>query len=154
LKVKFPGKVQSQLYIGTVNWILCAITLSIVWAFQTSEHMEAAYGLAITLTMLMTTLLLHQFLIMKKHVWGANIFVVAFFALESLFFISSMIKFVHGGYVTVIITAAILAVMTIWYFGNKRRDAYMAESENVSLMDYIPQLEKLESGQFHSYLRH
>jgi KUP system potassium uptake protein len=143
LKVKFPGKVQSQLYIESVNWLLCAITISIVWGFGTSEHMEAAYGLAITLTMLMTTLLLHQFLIMKKHPLGANIFLVVFFAIEGLFLISSLVKFVHGGYVTVIITMAILAIMVIWYFGNKRRDAHMAESENVNLLDFIPQLEKL-----------
>jgi len=143
LRVKFPGKFESQLYIGTVNWMLAAITVSIVWAFRTSEHMEAAYGLAITLTMLMTTILLHQFLIMKKHPVAGNIFLVAFFALESLFLLSSLIKFVHGGYVTVIITMAILAVMIIWYFGNKRRDKYMAESENVSLLDFIPQIEKL-----------
>lgn len=147
LKVKFPGEVQSQLYIGTINWLLCAITISIVWGFQTSEHMEAAYGLAITLTMLMTTLLLHQFLIMKKHTVFANFFVIGFFSLETLFFLSSMIKFVHGGYITVIITAAILSVMIIWYYGNKRRDAYMDESENVSLMDYIPQLEKLSTDE-------
>lgn len=143
LKVKFPGKVQSQLYIESVNWLLCAITISIVWGFDTSEHMEAAYGLAITLTMLMTTLLLHQFLIMKKHPLGANIFLVVFFAIEGLFLISSLVKFVHGGYVTVIITMAILAIMVIWYFGNKRRDAHMSESENVNLLDFIPQLEKL-----------
>lgn len=143
LKVKFPGKVQSQLYIESVNWLLCAITISIVWGFGTSERMEAAYGLAITLTMLMTTLLLHQFLIMKKHPLGANIFLVVFFAIEGLFLISSLVKFIHGGYVTVIITMAILAIMVIWYFGNKRRDAHMAESENVNLLDFIPQLEKL-----------
>lgn len=143
LKVKFPGKVQSQLYIESVNWLLCAITISIVWGFGTSEHMEAAYGLAITLTMLMTTLLLHQFLIMKKHPLDANIFLVVFFAIEGLFLISSLVKFVHGGYVTVIITMAILAIMVIWYFGNKRRDAHMSESENVNLLDFIPQLEKL-----------
>ena len=143
LKVKFPGKVQSQLYIESVNWLLCAITISIVWGFGTSEHMEAAYGLAITLTMLMTTLLLHQFLIMKKHPLGANIFLVVFFAIEGLFLISSLVKFIHGGYVTVIITMAILAIMVIWYFGNKRRDAHMSESENVNLLDFIPQLEKL-----------
>jgi len=57
------------------------------------------------------------------------------------------VKFLHGGYVTVIITLAILAVMIIWYYGNKRRDAYMAESENVSLLDYIPQLEKLSKDE-------
>lgn len=143
LKVKFPGKFESQLYIGTINWILCAITIGIVWGFGSSEHMESAYGLAITLTMLMTTVLLHQFLIMKKHRHFANIFMIFFIALEGLFLLSSLIKFVHGGYVTVIITCAILAIMIIWYFGNKRRDAYLAESENVSLLDYLPQLEKL-----------
>lgn len=147
LKVKFPGKVQSQLYIESVNWMLCAITISIVWGFKTSEHMEAAYGLAITMTMLMTTILLHQFLIMKKHRVVANIFLVVFFALESLFLISSLIKFVHGGYVTVIITLAILAIMVVWFFGNKRRDAYLAESEDISLLDFIPQLEKLSKDE-------
>lgn len=145
LKVKFPGKVQSQLYIETINWMLCAVTIGIVWGFGTSEHMEAAYGLAITMTMLMTTLLLHQFLIMKNHRLAANIFVAIFVQLESLFFISSMIKFIHGGYVTVILTLAILAIMVIWFFGNKRRDAYMAESENVSLKDFVPQLEKMSA---------
>ena len=143
LKVKFPGKFESQLYIGTINWMLCAITIGIVWGFGSSEHMESAYGLAITLTMLMTTVLLHQFLIMKNHRHFANVFMVFFIALEGLFLLSSLIKFVHGGYVTVIITCAILAIMIIWYFGNKRRDAYLAESENVSLLDYLPQLEKL-----------
>ena len=143
LKVKFPGKIQSQLYIESVNWLLCIVTISIVWGFGSSEHMEAAYGLAITLTMLMTTLLLHQFLIMKKHPLGANIFLVLFAALEGLFLISSLVKFIHGGYVTVIITLAILSIMIIWYFGNKRRDAYMSESENVNLLDFIPQIEKL-----------
>ena len=147
LKVKFPGKVQSQLYIETINWMLCLITVSIVWGFQTSDHMEAAYGLAITLTMLMTTLLLHQFLIMKKHSVIAAVFLVGFFSLETLFLISSLIKFIHGGYVTVIITALILLVMIIWYYGNKRRDAYLAESENVSLIDYLPQLEKLSKDE-------
>lgn len=143
LRVKFPGKLKSQLYIGTVNWILCFITLGIVWGFRSSEHMEAAYGLAITITMLMTTILLHQFLILKKHHHLAFFFLIFFVSLESLFLVSSLVKFVHGGYITVIITAIIVLIMIIWYFGNKRRDAYMNESENVSLLDFIPQLEQL-----------
>lgn len=143
LRVKFPGNIKSQLYIGSVNWLLCFVTLSIVWSFKTSEHMEAAYGLAITMTMLMTTILLHQFLLMKHHKIFATIFVTFFITLESLFFISSLVKFVHGGYITVIITAIILMIMVIWYYGNKRRDSYLNESQSVSLIDYIPQLEKL-----------
>ncbi|WP_125568688.1 KUP/HAK/KT family potassium transporter [Companilactobacillus insicii] len=147
LRVKFPGDSKSQLYIGSVNWLLCLVTLSIVWSFRTSEHMEAAYGLAITLTMLMTTILLHQFLIMKKHPIAANVFVGFFFTLETLFFISSLIKFVHGGYITVIITAVILMIMVVWYFGNKRRDMYLDDSQSVSLLSYIPQLEKLSNDE-------
>lgn len=143
MRVKFPGQVKSQLYIGAVNWIICAITLGVVWGFKTSEHMEAAYGLAITLTMLMTTLLLHQYLIMKKRPLLATVFVIFFAILESLFLISSLIKFIHGGYVTVIITTAILLVMIVWFFGNKRRDAYLGESESVCLSDFVPQIEKL-----------
>ncbi|WP_334329466.1 KUP/HAK/KT family potassium transporter [Companilactobacillus sp. HBUAS59699] len=147
LRVKFPGDSKSQLYIGSINWMLCAVTMSIVWSFRTSEHMEAAYGLAITLTMLMTTILLHQFLIMKKHRIAANIFVAFFFTLETLFFISSLVKFIHGGYVTVIITAFILMIMVVWYFGNKRRDMYLDDSQSVSLLNYIPQLERLSDDE-------
>ncbi|WP_125588482.1 KUP/HAK/KT family potassium transporter [Companilactobacillus jidongensis] len=147
LRVKFPGDSKSQLYIGSVNWLLCLVTLGIVWSFRTSEHMEAAYGLAITLTMLMTTILLHQFIIMKKHPIAATIFVSFFFTLETLFFISSLVKFVHGGYITVIITTIILMIMVVWYFGNKRRDMYLDESQSVSLLNYIPQLEKLSNDE-------
>lgn len=147
LRVKFPGDSKSQLYIGSVNWLLCLVTLGIVWSFRTSEHMEAAYGLAITLTMLMTTILLHQFIVMKKHPVTAAVFVSFFFTLETLFFISSLVKFVHGGYITVIITTLILTVMVVWYFGNKRRDMYLDESQSVSLLDYIPQLEKLSNDE-------
>jgi len=135
--------VKSQLYVGAVNWLLCAVTLSIVWFFQTSSHMEAAYGLAITLTMLMTTLLLHAFLLQRGHRVLAQVYVVAFGLLESLFLVASLAKFVHGGYVTVLLTLAILTVMIFWHAGNLRRDAHLAEAENVSLMDFVPQLDAL-----------
>ncbi|AYM03346.1 KUP/HAK/KT family potassium transporter [Levilactobacillus yiduensis] len=143
LRIKFPGNVKSQLYVGAVNWLLCGITLSIVWYFQTSSHMEAAYGLAITITMLMTTLLLHAFLRQRGHRVLANIYVVAFGLLESLFLLASLAKFIHGGYVTVLLTLAILTVMVFWHVGNLRRDAHLANTENVSLLDFVPQLAAL-----------
>lgn len=143
LRIKFPGKVKSQLYVGAVNWLLCAVTLSVVWYFRTSDHMEAAYGLAITLTMLMTTLLLHAFLVQRHHPLLAKIYVVSFGLLESLFLLASLAKFVHGGYVTLLITLVILTVMVFWYYGNQRRDAYLEDTENVSLLDFLPQLTSL-----------
>ncbi|MFC6289247.1 KUP/HAK/KT family potassium transporter [Levilactobacillus angrenensis] len=143
LRIKFPGNVKSQLYVGAVNWLLCGITLSIVWYFQTSAHMEAAYGLAITITMLMTTLLLRAFLQQRGHRLLANVYVTAFGLLESLFLLASLAKFVHGGYVTVLLTLAILTVMVFWHVGNVRRDAHLANTENVSLLDFVPQLAAL-----------
>lgn len=143
LRIKFPGHVKSQLYIGTVNWLLCAITLTIVWYFRTSSHMEAAYGLAITVTMLMTTVLLHAFLRKRHHRVLARAFIVCFGLLESLFLLASLVKFVHGGYVTLIITLLILTVMVFWYYGNRRRDAHLEEKEDVSLLNFLPQLQAL-----------
>ena len=145
--VKHPSDVRNQIYIGDINWILCIITLGVVWFFRSSENMEAAYGLAITITMLMTTVLLFEYI--EHHISRAlAILMSAFFlTIETVFFIASVVKFIHGGYVTFLILLAILAVMYIWYFGNKRRDAYEAESEYVSLKDFIPQLTELANDE-------
>ncbi|RYL92576.1 KUP/HAK/KT family potassium transporter [Sporolactobacillus sp. THM19-2] len=141
--IKHPSNVRNQIYISTVNWILCIITLSIVWLFQTSHHMEAAYGLAITLTMLMTTILLYAFV--KDRVSQALAACMALFfgSIESIFLLASLVKFTHGGYLTLLITFLIFLVMVIWYFGNKQRESYERTSENVSLLDYRKQLIQL-----------
>lgn len=143
--VKHPSNVRSQIYIATVNWFLCIVTFIVLWFFRSSERMESAYGLAITITMLMTTLLLFEFLSSKiKRVFA--FFISLFFAMiEFTFFLASIVKFVHGGYVTLIIMLSILLVMILWYFGNKRRDHYEKESEYVSLLDYREQLSELSN---------
>ncbi|KRN89554.1 KUP/HAK/KT family potassium transporter [Ligilactobacillus ceti] len=145
--IKHPSNVKNQIYIGTVNWLLCIITLGVVWFFRSSEHMEAAYGLAITITMLMTTLLLFEYIAMKLNRVVAFIIAAFFFMIESVFFLASIAKFVHGGYVTCLILFVILAVMYIWYFGNKRRESYEGDSEYVSLLDYCDQLEALSQDE-------
>lgn len=143
LRIKFPGSEKSQLYISTVNWLLCAVTLGIVWFFRTSSNMEAAYGLAITITMLMTTLLLQAFLHQRGHGALAVIYVVIFGLLEGLFLVASLAKFTHGGYVTLGMTLVILTIMVFWYYGNQRRSAHVEDAEHVSLLDFLPQLQAL-----------
>ncbi|MFT8324012.1 MAG: KUP/HAK/KT family potassium transporter [Lentilactobacillus hilgardii] len=145
LKIRYPGETKSQSYIGTVNWLLCATALLIVVLFQSSEHMEAAYGLAIVITMLMTTILLHEFLLMKNKKRLALSYVVFFGFLESLFLISSMIKFVHGGYLTLLITLVILMIMIFWHFGNVVRRSYMTDSQYLSLRDFTAKLQQLSN---------
>lgn len=138
--IKHPSMQFGQLYIATVNWILCAITLIIVVLFQTSAHMEAAYGLAITVTMLMTTLLLHEYLSTKFNRIFATGLMIFFGAIETVFFLASIVKFTHGGYVTVLITLLLVAVMYFWYFGNILRDRNEPERDRVSLLAYRNQL--------------
>jgi K+ transporter len=145
--INHPSNIRNQIYISTINWLLCLFTLGIVWLFQTSQHMEAAYGLAITITMLMTTLLLFEYIKMKTNQLLATCMMLFFGSIESLFFIASMVKFVHGGYLTILITLLILSIMVIWYFGNKQRNRYELASEYVSLMDYRNQLIHLSNDE-------
>ncbi len=147
LKVYHPNVLKGQIYIGVVNWILCVITLSVVFFFRTSEHMEAAYGLAITLTMLMTTFLLFEYIRGRWSTPLALTCLLFFGTIETIFFISSLVKFVHGGYVTALITAVLIFIMVIWYYGNRVRDDLMDATEEVCLDDYVDQLVALSQDE-------
>lgn len=143
MRIKHPNDTRSQIYIGLINWFLCAVTLGVVWFFKTSEHMEAAYGLAITVTMLMTTLLLFEFLSARGSRLRASLIAGFFGVIEAIFLVASLTKFIKGGYVTLVIMLVILGIMVVWYFGNKFREQYQDESEYVVLTDYVDQLQAL-----------
>lgn len=144
MRILFPSTQQGQLYIPAVNKMLCTVTLLVVATFQTSAHMEAAYGLAITVTMLMTTLLLSEYLGLRHvNIVGRSIFFVAFVTIEGMFLISSLVKFARGGWVTVLIAGLILTVMYIWYYGNKVRNKRENQNSYVRLDDYVDELTQL-----------
>ncbi|MCI1985118.1 MAG: KUP/HAK/KT family potassium transporter [Lactobacillus sp.] len=147
MAIHHPNNTRSQIYIGLVNWFLCVVTLGVVWYFKTSEHMEAAYGLAITVTMLMTTLLLFEFLSTHGSRLRAGVFAGFFAAIEAIFLAASLTKFVKGGYITLLIMVLILGLMVVWFFGNKFRERYQDESEYVTLTDYLPQLQALSQDE-------
>ncbi|CCI86531.1 KUP/HAK/KT family potassium transporter [Lactobacillus gigeriorum] len=144
MNIVYPSTEKGQIYIPAINKMLCIITIAVVFYFQTSEHMEAAYGLAITVTMLMTTILLFEYLGLKNTPFALrSIFLAIFAFIEPMFFISSMTKFLHGGYVTVLIAGLIGLVMYIWYFGNKIRDQREAQNAYVRLDNYTEMLTNL-----------
>lgn len=145
LKVEHPSLARGQIYISAVNWILCLVTSCVLLYFRTSAHMEAAYGLAITMTMLMTTLLLFHYIQLKTKAGLAWLFAIVYVTIEGIFFISSMTKFVHGGYVTILITLLILLIMVGWYFGNKLRDSFASENEYLNLDNYKTMLAQLSN---------
>ena len=120
LNVRYPSDTKGQIYIPSVNnilWILCVL---VILYFQSGSRMENAYGLAITISMLMMTVLFCVYIgVLHKHRLAAALFAVIFFALEGVFFVSSLGKFVIGGYVAIIISVAILFIMIAWYRGTQ-----------------------------------
>lgn len=141
LEIRYPSETKGQLFIQKVNvilWIGCSL---VVLYFRSGARMESAYGLAITITMLMTTLLISVYLmrIRRKRTLSFAVLVV-FGILEAVFFVSSLGKFTHGGYVTVILTLLLLFIMLIWYRGTQLEGKF---STRLKLSDYIPNLKKL-----------
>lgn len=109
-RIKYPTDIKGQLYIPFINISLYVLCVVVILFFQTSSNMEAAYGLAITATMLMTTLLLGCYLRQKRMRWTLLVPVIGFFVvLESIFFVANLAKFLHGGWVTML-----LAVSFAW----------------------------------------
>jgi KUP system potassium uptake protein len=147
MMISHPNNIKGQIYIPTINWIMCPITLAIVWFFRSSHHMESAYGLAITITMLMTTLLLYEFLSYRFTKNIARITILFFASIEGIFLLSSLTKFIHGGYVTIIIMLVILGIMYVWFFGNRQRQKLERASEYVSLLGNKEQLVTLSQDE-------
>lgn len=141
MQIIYPGASIGQMYIPALNTLLWIACSGVVLFFQTSTRMEAAYGLAITVTMLMTTILLYFYLHQNKKTRFLAPFITLFFAaIEGIFFISSATKFFHGGYVAILLASVIIGVMLIWEWGNRIQEN---AAEEVALSTYIPQLKKL-----------
>lgn len=143
MKIIYPSSSKGQLYIPIVNNILWVSCLGVVLYFKNSEHMESAYGLAITITMLMTSILLFNYLLIKKvPMVLAGTMIIFFGLLEITFFISSVSKFLHGGFVTIIIAATIMIIMVVWHKANKIEQDFVKE---VSLEDYKERLKEIKA---------
>ena len=130
LQCLYPSNSKGQIYMPAINRILWIACISIVLYFRSSDNMEAAYGLSITVTMLMTSILLFNYLLKRKTPLPIALIILVFFgSLEFSFLISSAVKFEKGGFVSVLIALCILSIMYIWIKGHYIK---------MSLLDYIP----------------
>ncbi len=143
LKIRYPSEARGQLFIPSLNLLMFVGCVGVVLYFQTSQRMEAAYGLAIIVTMLMTTILFSNYLlsqrIKKVYIW---IFFIFYFLIELLFLFALLQKFLHGGYITLIIGGVMFAVMYIWFKARKIKNRYV---EFVRLEHYIPKIQELSN---------
>ncbi len=140
-KVIYPSNIQGQIYIPAINWFLFVGCVSVVVIFQESKNMEAAYGLAITFDMLMTTILLTSLMRLQKR---PGLFVAAFpillVTIEGSFLLSNLSKFSHGGWFTISIAAAIFFLLWIFYEARKLRNKH---TEFLPVGKYLPALQDL-----------
>ena len=143
MKIKYPSEAKGQLYIPGINTLLFAGCCGIVLYFRSSGAMEAAYGLAITLCMLATTVLFSNFLVSKRRppflIW---IYLFVYIGIESAFMIANLDKFPHGGFVTLIIGGGLFGVMYVRHRAKKIKNRYV---EFVRVEEYIPKIEELSN---------
>ncbi|MCX6225562.1 MAG: KUP/HAK/KT family potassium transporter [Bacteroidia bacterium] len=138
LKIKYPTQIKGQLYISSVNWMLFIACVGVVLMFRTSSNMEAAYGLAISITMLITTLLMTEFLkVVRFNHFLATVFTVTYLAIEATFLLANMLKFIHGGWFTLLLAGCLFYVMFIWYRARRIKNGF---TRFVTLADYYDQL--------------
>ena len=143
LIIKYPTELKGQVYVSAVNIILFICSSCVVLFFRTSSNMEAAYGLSISITMFVTTLLLSVYLYkVKKDKVFATIFLIFFGIEEILFLYANSLKFVNGGYITVIIALLIFTIMFIWYKGTEIKER---ESQYLTVKNYTKQLLQLST---------
>jgi KUP system potassium uptake protein len=143
VKIEYPTLQRGQVYIPSINAILCIGCIGIVLYFKESENMEGAYGLAITLTMLVTTVLLGFYLRLKRipHVWSYSVMGI-FLLIEGSFLVANIEKLPHGGWVSLTIGFVIVISMWTWYRSRKIKNRY---NEFVKLDKYLPMLKELSN---------
>lgn len=143
MKINYPTNERGQLFIPGINFLLFAGCTAVTWIFQKSSNMGAAYGLAITLCMIMTSTLFAYFMFIKRVpiVWIAT-YLVVFLTIEFSFLVANLEKFPHGGYVALIVGGGLFAVMFAWFKARKIKNRYV---EFVRMEDYVPILQELSN---------
>ncbi|SDE10350.1 KUP/HAK/KT family potassium transporter [Riemerella columbipharyngis] len=141
-EIDYPSGVKGQMYIPKINWGLLLFCLVVVFYFKESNKMEAAYGLSITITMLMTTILLGFYLVKqrtKKYVIGLFLFV--YVVIELGFFSANIIKFEEGGWITVVLGGFIGICMYAWFNGRAIKTKFI---KFVKLKNYISTIKDMK----------
>ena len=145
VRINYPSNQKGQIYVPSINWILWAGCIGIVLIFRSSGAMEGAYGLAINLTFLSTTILVAFYMKRKKiPMYAILIFLSIYLILELTFLVGNMAKFFHGGWVTVLIGIFLFTIMWSWYVARKIKNRFV---KYVEIEDYFQIINELSSDE-------
>ena len=142
-RISYPTEQKGQLYIPAINFLLFVGCCSITIYFRSSSHMAAAYGLAITLCMLATSILFANYLISRRAPsFLIYLYLCVYLIIEFSFLFANLEKFPHGGFVTLVVGGILFSIMYVWYRSRKIKNRYV---EFVRLENYIPQIQELST---------
>ncbi|MGZ3874000.1 MAG: KUP/HAK/KT family potassium transporter [Mucilaginibacter sp.] len=145
VRINYPSEQKGQLYVPSVNWLLCAGCVGVVLLFEESARMEAAYGLSITVAMLMTTLLVANFLRRKKlPTYIVGIFLAVYLVIEGTFLAGNLVKFVNGGWFTLSVGFVLFTIMWTWHTARRIRNRYV---KFIEIEDYFSILKELSDDE-------
>jgi KUP system potassium uptake protein len=141
IKIKYPTFQKGQMYISSINWFLWASCMLVVILFKESDNMEAAYGLSITITMMITTFLMVSYLSLKR----LPLLIIAMFfgiyiVIEGAFLYANLFKFTHGGWFTILVAGILVIIMLSWYHGRKITNRYLRFLPITQYIDSIKDL--------------
>lgn len=143
LRTVFPTDLRGQVYVPSINWLMMAGCVGMVLYFKESSNMEAAFGLSVTLTMLMTTILLSKYLYIHHYpkIFTYTILIL-YLWIELTFLTANMKKFTHGGWLTLLIGMLLISIMYVWNTGRKLKSKY---KKYLRLDKYVPSLRRLSA---------
>jgi KUP system potassium uptake protein len=143
LKINYPTIERGQSFIPGINLLLFLGCISIVMIFRKSSNMEAAYGLAITLCMIMTSCLFAYYMFIKRvPVIAIASYLLIFLSIEFSFLVANLVKFPHGGYVALVVAGLLFLTMYTWFKSRKIKNRYV---EFVKLEDYTSIIQELSN---------
>ena len=141
MRVAYPTDFRGQLYVPQINWLLMAGCIGMVLYFRESKHMEAAFGLSVTLTMLMSTVLMFVYMRVKRYpLWLVFPLTLLFLSVELSFLTANLLKFAEGGWITLLIGAVLVTIMWTWH-NAQRIKARLTPHEAIG--PHLPQLKAL-----------
>jgi len=145
VRVEYPTTARGQMYIPSLNWLLMIGCITVILVFRESSNMEAAYGFAISVTMLMTTILLSFYFTIKRvSPVLIAILLVVYVGIEGSFLMANVLKFFHGAWFTAIISVMVVIVMYSFFKARKIKNRF---TEWVDIEPNLPVIKDLSEDE-------
>jgi KUP system potassium uptake protein len=143
LRIRYPSEEKGQLFIPGINLMIFLGCVGMVLYFRESSRMESAYGLAIIVTMISTTILFSNYMVAKRvNPMLIYLFLFVYFIVEGAYLVAMMQKFTHGGYITLLVGGGMFFIMYTWFRSRRIKNRYV---EFVRMEHYIPQIQELSN---------